>query len=152
MWEHQYKPLLVCYSESNLNSRQFVHHVLARWVIWTGHLKNGWSEYWTSKSLLLWCFHYSDVHFSDLHCIQTSFIWSRSTRWGASAGLICSLFAFSTTILVERSKKIRQSFTNNIILCMSLCSSMIMLGFLVPTMSDGIRRYANSTNWWAILM
>jgi hypothetical protein len=51
-----------------------------------------------------------------------------------------SLLALSTTVLVERSKNIRQSFTNHIILCMSLCSSMIMIGFLVPTLSENIRR------------
>ena len=39
-------------------------------VFLPGHLNNEWSEYWTSKSLLFRCFHYSDVCYSDPHCIQ----------------------------------------------------------------------------------
>ena len=51
----------------------FEYRTSIQMVVWipNNHLNTYWtSEYQTSESLLFRCFHYSDVCYSDPHCIQ----------------------------------------------------------------------------------
>ena len=59
---------MVSYSYGALNNGLIC--LLFRCPVTTGtwHLNNGPIEYWTSASLVLKCFRYSDVCYSDPHC------------------------------------------------------------------------------------